>query len=280
VVLDIGWSSITCGTHPPTFGTTVHLEIEERQRFGNRGQQRAAFRHGETEVLKQDDIPTRIRDLLGCERPLILLVHDEDAVRAFFKNLNIDTVDFSSGLEGLLQPEARGAAFRSQSTYKESRGRSHSPKREEKSDDKRRRTPPRAKMPVCLIDVRQLYITLCKRYAESNVSLVTIAADLGLQGDKKTMCAGNESRLLAEVWTTMASGPAIDEQYEARWGSGAALLKSVAAAQSGSLDPSDADFDPNDLAPTGSIVDAQPSRLSQMTDWDDLDDDEEEFYGR
>ena len=94
---------------------------------------------------------------------------------------------------------------------------------------------------------------------------------------------GFKFRLLAEVWTTMASGPAIDEQYEARWGSGAALLKSAAAAQSaagGSLDPSDADFDPNDLAPTGSITGAQPSRPSQMTDWDDLDDDEEEFYGR
>jgi hypothetical protein len=54
-------------------------------------------------VLKQDDMPKRIRDLLECERPLILLVHDEDAVRAFFKNLDIDTVDFSSGLKGFLQ---------------------------------------------------------------------------------------------------------------------------------------------------------------------------------
>ena len=95
--------------------------------------------------------------------------------------------------------------------------------------------------------------------------------------------SGFQIRLLAEVWTAMASGPAIDEQYDARWGSGAALLKSAAAARGaagGSLDPSDADFDPNDLAPTGSIVDAQPSRPSQMIDWDDLDDDEEEFYGR
>jgi hypothetical protein len=49
-------------------------------------------------------------------------------------------------------------------------------------------------MPVCLIDVRQLYITLCKRYAESNVSLVTIATELGLEGDDKAMCAGNENR--------------------------------------------------------------------------------------
>ena len=41
VILDVGWSSITCGTHPPTFGTSVHLEIEEKQRFGNRGKRRA-----------------------------------------------------------------------------------------------------------------------------------------------------------------------------------------------------------------------------------------------
>ena len=54
-------------------------------------------------MLKQDDIPKRIRDLVGCEWPLIVLVHDEDAVRTFFKNLDIDTVDFSSGLKGFLQ---------------------------------------------------------------------------------------------------------------------------------------------------------------------------------
>jgi hypothetical protein len=54
-------------------------------------------------VLKQDDMPKRIRDLLEREQPLILLVHDEDAGRAFFKNLDIDTVDFSSGLKGFLQ---------------------------------------------------------------------------------------------------------------------------------------------------------------------------------
>jgi hypothetical protein len=41
VILDIGWSSVTCGTHPPTFETSVHLEVEERQRFGNKGGQRA-----------------------------------------------------------------------------------------------------------------------------------------------------------------------------------------------------------------------------------------------
>jgi hypothetical protein len=61
------------------------------------------FQYGQTEVLKTDDIPKRIRDLFTCERPLILLVHDEDAVRSLLKDLNIDTSNFVSGLKSLLQ---------------------------------------------------------------------------------------------------------------------------------------------------------------------------------
>jgi hypothetical protein len=61
-----------------------------------------AFRYGRTEVLKQCDISTRIRDLFRCERPLILLVHDEGSVRTLLGDLGIDTADFSSGLKNLL----------------------------------------------------------------------------------------------------------------------------------------------------------------------------------
>jgi hypothetical protein len=84
----------------------------------------------------------------------------------------------------------------------------------------------------------------------------------------------------------MASGPAIDEQYNTpRRGT---VEKSETAAQGASggssllPDPGDVDFDPNDLAPSGSgsTAVAQPSRPNQMMDWDDLDDDEEEFYSR
>jgi hypothetical protein len=39
-----------------------------------------------------------------------------------------------------------------------------------------------------------MYITLRTRYGESNASLFTIATELGLSGDEKSMCAGNESR--------------------------------------------------------------------------------------
>jgi predicted metal-binding protein len=49
------------------------------------------FQHGQTEVLKQ------------CERPLVLLVHDEGSVRTLLGDLGINTAEFSSGLKSLLQ---------------------------------------------------------------------------------------------------------------------------------------------------------------------------------
>jgi len=93
----------------------------------------------------------------------------------------------------LIRHEPRGS-FRSQSTYRDSQSRSRSPRRDEKVGDQRRRSPPRTKPPVCLVDVRQMYITLRTCFAESNISLVKVATELGLTGDDNTMCAGNESR--------------------------------------------------------------------------------------
>ena len=89
------------------------------------------------------------------------------------------------------------------------------------------------------------------------------------------------NRLLAEMWTSMASGPAIDDQADARWGSSATLPKPISSGSALPPGPDDVDFVPHDLAPAGSVAaSGLPSRPCQMVDWDDLDDDEEEFYGR
>ena len=89
------------------------------------------------------------------------------------------------------------------------------------------------------------------------------------------------NRLLAEMWTSMASGPGIDDQNDARWGPSATLPKSASSGSALLPGPSDVDFDPNDLAPAGSVAaSARSSRPCQMMDWDELDDEEEEFYGR
>ncbi|KAI9437821.1 hypothetical protein BJY52DRAFT_1325281 [Lactarius psammicola] len=287
VILDIGWSFLDCCTHPPTFRSSVHLEVEEKRNLGNRGKQRVGFRFGQSEVLKQTSVPARVQDLLRRKQPLVLLTYDEGTVRTLLGDLGIHTDDWTSGLEDLLRAprsDPRDGKFRHQPTKLESRrrSRSRSPQRDEKSYDQRRPSPSRAGTPVCIIDVRQMYVTLRRRITESTAPLAAVATELGLPCDDKSMCAGNESRLLAEMWTAMASGPPIDEQYDARWGSDTARSTPVSGAASGVSTPLDADheeLDPNDLAPMGSEAAVQPPK-SQWKEWDDLDDDEEEFYGR
>jgi hypothetical protein len=81
----------------------------------------------------------------------------------------------------------------------------------------------------------------------------------------------------------MASGLAIDEQYDARWGSDIARSTSVSAASGVStpLDANGEELDPNDLAPMGLEAAVQPNvqPKSQYTEWDDLSDDDG-YYGR
>jgi hypothetical protein len=82
------------------------------------------------------------------------------------------------------------------------------------------------------------------------------------------------------MWTTMASGLTIDEQYDARWGSDKPRSTPVSASASGVSTPLNTggeELDPNDLAPMSSEAAAQPK--SQWTEWDDLDDDDG-YYGR
>jgi len=261
VILDVGWSLLDRCTHPPTFRSTVHLEVEERRGFGNRGKQRVGFRFGQSEILKQASVPARIRDLLRCEQPLVLLAYNEGAVRALLGNLGIHTGDWVSGLENLLLSDPRDK-FSDQPSRSESRRRSRSPRRDEKSFDQRRPSPPRGGTPVCIVDVRQMYVTL-RRLADSAAPLTTVATELGLPCDDKSMCAGNDSRLLAEMWTTMASGLTIDEQYDARWGSDKPSSTPVSTSASGvstPLNTNGEEFDPNDLAPMSSKTAVQPKK--------------------
>lgn len=276
VILDMGWSVLDHCTHPPTFRSTIHLEVEEKRGFGNKGKRRVEFRHGQSEVLKQTSVPVRVQDLLRCKQPLVLLTYNEAAVRTLLGDLGIHTGDWTSGLESLLQFDPRDR-FRGPS---ESRPRSRSPRRDEKLYHQRRPSPPRGGAPVCIVDVRQMYTTLRRCIAESAGPLTTVATELGLPCDDQSMCAGNESRLLAEMWTAMASGLAIDEQYDARWGSDKATSTPVSATALGVSTPLNAggeEPDPNDLAPMGSEAAVQPK--CQWREWDDLSDDEE-YYGR
>ena len=100
--------------------------------------------------------------------------------------------DYTESLTSFPRSDPRDN-FRYQSSQSESRRRSRSPRRDEKSYDQRRPSPPRRGTPVCIVDVRQMYATL-RRLAGSAAPLTTVATELGLPCDDKSMCAGNDSR--------------------------------------------------------------------------------------
>lgn len=99
-------------------------------------------------------------------------------------------VDCSDSLTSAPRSDPRDR-FRGSS---ESRRRSRSPRRDEKLYEQRRPSPPRRGTPVYIVDVRKMYATLRCCVAESAGPLTTVATELGLPCDDKSMCAGNESR--------------------------------------------------------------------------------------
>ncbi|KAJ8695169.1 hypothetical protein PTI98_007783 [Pleurotus ostreatus] len=85
-------------------------------------------------------------------------------------------------------------------------------------------------LPVYMVDVQQMYEKLKKtgdkdniyhiaEYLQVEVPVGTTPAVNNAASGKATaggICAGNESRLLIDIWAAMASGAAIDEQHEER----------------------------------------------------------------
>ncbi|SRR6266404_4354312 len=108
---------------------------------------------------------------------------------------------------------------------------------------------------------------------------MTKACALGMRAGERAgaMCTAwsySLNRLLAEMWTAMASGPAIDEQYDARWGSDRSTPVSGSTSVSTPLNAGNEELDPNDLAPMSSGAAVRPPQTNQWKEWDDLDDDE------
>ncbi|KAF9499646.1 hypothetical protein BDN71DRAFT_1493414 [Pleurotus eryngii] len=85
-------------------------------------------------------------------------------------------------------------------------------------------------LPVYMVDVQQMYEKLKKtgdkdniyriaEYLQVEAPISTAATVNNAASGKATsgrICAGNESRLLIDIWAAMASGAAIDEQHEER----------------------------------------------------------------
>ncbi|KAL4258104.1 hypothetical protein AB1N83_010668 [Pleurotus pulmonarius] len=155
---------------------------------------------------------------------------------------------------------------------------------------------PRAYRPVYTVDVRQMYEKLKKtgnrdhvhRIAEylqveaqpplgathagannNNTAPGTASATAGAGAAKRTgsICAGNEARLLIDIWAAMASGAAIDEQHEERAMAQKAREASLRAGPS----------QPGTKVESGATAGAPTGSGGENNDDDDDDDDVDPF---
>ncbi|ETW86157.1 hypothetical protein HETIRDRAFT_457652 [Heterobasidion irregulare TC 32-1] len=131
---------------------------------------------------------------------------------------------------------------------------------------------------VYVVDVHVLFDALTQK-ARTRRTIGADARDAGVrEAGEGEWCAGNESRVLAELWYTMAAGEAIDEQRAARWpdglGSGGPAAAGGAGGAGGRSGDATDDVDPNDVDPN----DIEPARNAALTIYDDFDlhDSEEE----
>ncbi|OBZ65778.1 hypothetical protein A0H81_14333 [Grifola frondosa] len=230
-------------------------------------------------------------------RSKILLVYDEKKALKILNSLGVQTsespYEWASGIctllycpdsasgskQGYYQSGDRNPGYNDgyrMNDYKRRSSRSKSPRRDaDRKDYSRPRSPPtQSSHPhVYVVDIRQMYQTLMQTTSPEEM-LLSRAKSLGVRDvspikgedgaviyeevNDKGWCAGTESRLLAQMWQSMAHGPAIDEQRALRLLSQPQMKAEpqadISAMQAGPSssgevkdEEDDEEFDPNDM---------------------------------
>ncbi|THH13734.1 hypothetical protein EW146_g6518 [Bondarzewia mesenterica] len=294
-LLDVGWTVFRPNVAPIEYSSSVHVSLSESAKLGRSRLKKAEFQHGQTETLSSEAVTARFEATLSGLRshntPVVILVYDEASTQKVLNNLGIATSGWTSGIDtllraGLYEYQKRTPSYRAGLDPRAYRHRSRSPRRGESSTrTSRARSPPPPSRPdggsstsgIYVVDVRALYNAL-KQMFSAKLALTSVANDLGITADKTSWCAGNESRLLVEMFCTMAAGTAIDEQRAARWGANANAAAETesstghAGPSTNDVDPND--LDPNDIEPAPSAV-KQPAKRTIMDDWDATDSEDE-----
>ncbi|KAG5651371.1 hypothetical protein H0H81_008905 [Sphagnurus paluster] len=274
LALDFGLAQATLPDCKLQIGSALHFASTDDKYLMAGGSQKLAFEWGTTEEMDIIKISTRLKTFFA-ERiresagPIILLVHGKELSMTMLKNKGVDTSRWVSGIKDLLGfPQIERSPRRGQQQYprheqsngyrrgSDSRGsyyddrrgrprsRSRSPSRASSSyGGPPRRSPPRhpgtssqdqprgALAPVYVVDVQQLYET-------------------SMQTQSSSKSVSQMAKMIIDLWRSMISGLAIDEQRELvklrNNPQGQAQATSEANDEEGGSD-SDSDFDPNSI---------------------------------
>ncbi|CCM04427.1 uncharacterized protein FIBRA_06606 [Fibroporia radiculosa] len=299
-ILDLGWSEFLHPSQSREFevSMTRHFIISENRLFNNPGLKCLNFKYGTSETVERSSLKAYLEKLFAIPRsgtfePTVLLVHDTNRTLKLLQALGINTSMWGHGVAELLYEKR---AHSSEHDSRDQRDRDYDPLRRSarsrsprRSTSERRyhrpRSPPPPTKSIYVVDVRELFFAL-KMTSSLHDSLRANAQVLGVQETggiiEKGWCAGNESRLLGQMWFSMARGPNIDDQRELRWSSTlAASVSVVGAAQSAQDDTyggSDEEVDPNDMlvqAPPVATLSKSGQALMDPGGWDDEYDDDD-----
>ncbi|KAF7760804.1 hypothetical protein Agabi119p4_10213 [Agaricus bisporus var. burnettii] len=283
--LDYGWAEAKVTDSGISFdpGSAVHL-IKAEDRLLKTGRRDEPFKHGSTKIENQERIEVLARSFFekmqaeNVKNPTVLLVHDEKLARNALRELGVENSTWISGIANLLRPQRSGLDYgggRNDFVQRQQRARdrSRSPTRRNMakpepgpSSRQSQRAPSpfeeKGQNPIYVVDVRALYWTMMK--SQSEKQLGEIAAKLGILEEANCWCAGNEAVYIFDVWQTMMSDAAIDDQRASRMTStniamanerpksDAADLPTVA-----NTEDSDEEFDPNDIVQTADKSEGQ-----------------------
>ena len=185
------------------------------------------FGFGDTEVLSQEDVAARVRQLLvppkdGTRSPILVLFANKDFPKEVFASLGVDSSYWHKGIEPILRP-MNSTVSRDLPSFspdnrpgssKYGRSRSRSPVKGGKFPP-RRSSPVRSSAfwddhkrektsPVFSVDVREMFSTMTNRnlthdfVIDHAISLgvpdVILDMDAPVEKRDKVWCAGNESR--------------------------------------------------------------------------------------
>ncbi|KAG1744996.1 uncharacterized protein EDB91DRAFT_1122053 [Suillus paluster] len=285
-IIDVGWTDVMLPDYFASrrVAETVHLKMKGalKNEKENASFEYGTTKEETTVDILYPDLRTLFtHDAAKCGVPLVVLVHEEEMVRGVLARSGIDVGSFTS-VAALLQrgqPQkiSRRMSSRSRSPRRLNTGASRSSRDYErrwkyepddhvepfsvkqedgqltsvhiKQDDK---NPTSSKQDgviplpaACIVNV-QTMVRALMRTDQTGPSVQATAQRLNIPANPRLPCAGNESRLLLNMWISMAEGRPIDEQWMDR-------LANPLQPDSPILAPVEAgaeeDVDPNDYIP-------------------------------
>ncbi|KAJ7647800.1 hypothetical protein FB45DRAFT_894480 [Roridomyces roridus] len=242
-VLDVGWSEASLPDLGDEQKTYSHIQFANNINLapgGDENTKREPFQWGASQLCSPQEIKDKVQGLFGefsSTRPVVLVVHNWDSnpgnnavpVKNVLWSLDINVDAVTLDLKDLMWPPVRRYAPKDPR-----RPRSASPTPHNRSS--RRPSPPpppRSFEQVYVVDVgdmsRKIFGT------QDCYSLSQMRRRLGMYEDQG-FCAGNECRMLFEVFREMAKRGPIDDQKE-EWPLGT-LAASASVPSASASEPS------------------------------------------